>query len=200
MARRLEPDDFEFAVPTTATPSDQQVALAAALIERMQRFCKERAIRLIVVDIPTTAGPYRYGSSLPPALLEKLRAANVEYITSSVAAPGLRRRSGDPPSTRLPAHLRIHPRVDRNRNRPQDSCIPHERLERMTCRESLAEPTPADRDPRRIYLTQTAKNRQTRPMGSGKGVRQSFCLFGRSIAITQTAFRPSQTTLTSLSV
>jgi len=76
-------DDFEFAVASRLAPSDGQLALAAALIERMQRFCKQRAIRLIVVDVPTMLGPYRHGSSLSPVLLAKLQAANVEYITSS---------------------------------------------------------------------------------------------------------------------
>src|SRR6185295_7952248 len=59
-----------------------QVALAAALIERMHRFCADRHIRFIVIDIPRTLGPHRFVSSLPPVLREKLAAAQVEYISS----------------------------------------------------------------------------------------------------------------------
>ncbi len=77
------PDHFEFAVPTMRTPSNRQVLLAAALIDRMRRFCNERAIRLIIIDIPTRLGPHRYGSSLLPALRAKIKEPNVEYVISS---------------------------------------------------------------------------------------------------------------------
>lgn len=77
------PKTFEYAVPTTAKFSRHEVALTAALIQRMHRFCTERGIRLIVVDIPSFPGPYRYQSSLPPALLESLAASNIEYISST---------------------------------------------------------------------------------------------------------------------
>lgn len=73
----------EYAVPTTAgDASGYPVALTAALIERMQRFCTERGIRLIVVDIPTLEGRYGYKTSMPPELVDRLRAARVEYISS----------------------------------------------------------------------------------------------------------------------
>jgi hypothetical protein len=49
--------------------AEYQVKLAAALIERMQHFCSERGIRLIVVDIPYIlhGEPYRYYSSVTGA-------------------------------------------------------------------------------------------------------------------------------------
>jgi hypothetical protein len=75
---------IEYAVPTSATFSAYQIALAAALIERMHRFCMDHGIRFIVVDIPRSPAPYRYNSSLPPALLERLAAVRVEYISSQV--------------------------------------------------------------------------------------------------------------------
>ena len=75
---------FEYAVPTGAPISESQIALTAALIERMHRFCEDRGIRFILVDIPTVRAPYRYQSSLPPVLAEKLSKARIEYINSQV--------------------------------------------------------------------------------------------------------------------
>jgi len=73
---------FEYAVPTTATYSEYEVALAAALIERMHRFCVERGIRFIVVDIPVPATNYSYKSSLPQTLIERLAVSRIEYLSS----------------------------------------------------------------------------------------------------------------------
>lgn len=74
--------DTEYAVPTGAGPTPQQIELAAALIERMQRFCAERGIRLMVVDIPRRdyGRLYRFSSALVPALRERLDAAGIEYV------------------------------------------------------------------------------------------------------------------------
>lgn len=72
----------EYAVPTRDGPSDGEVALAARLIERMHRFCTERGVRLIVVDIPRRSGAHEYGSSLTPALQARLDSAGVEMLTS----------------------------------------------------------------------------------------------------------------------
>jgi hypothetical protein len=74
--------EFEYAIPTSASLSEYEIALAAALIERMHRFCVDRGIRFIVVDIPERLAPYRFGSSLPPALLERLKAGRIEYMSS----------------------------------------------------------------------------------------------------------------------
>jgi len=74
--------ESEYAVQTSTTVSGYPVALAAALIERMQRFCSEHGIRFIVVDIPSLSEHYHYNSSMPQELLERLTAAHVEYISS----------------------------------------------------------------------------------------------------------------------
>jgi GDSL-like Lipase/Acylhydrolase family len=73
---------FEFAVPTSATHSEYETDLAAALIERMQQFCVNQGIHFIVVDIPTMPKLYHYASSLSLSLRKKLDAAHVEYISS----------------------------------------------------------------------------------------------------------------------
>ncbi|OGC91539.1 MAG: hypothetical protein A2W25_03595 [candidate division Zixibacteria bacterium RBG_16_53_22] len=73
---------FEFAVSTSATYSDYQIDLAAALIERMQRFCANKSIRFIVVDIPIMPSLYHFTSSMPAALRARLNKAHIEYITS----------------------------------------------------------------------------------------------------------------------
>ena len=75
----------EYAVPTGTTFSQYQISLAAALIERMGKFCEERKIRFIVVDIPLSAGRYRFMSSLPPELVDRLKAARIEYVSSASA-------------------------------------------------------------------------------------------------------------------
>jgi hypothetical protein len=75
-------NEFEFAVPTSITHSEYQTDLAAALIERMQRFCTNKGIRFIVVDIPWMPSRYHFASSMSPELREKLDKAHIEYITS----------------------------------------------------------------------------------------------------------------------
>ena len=80
---RAEPTEiggFEYTIPTRVTHF--QTDLAIALIERMQRFCEQNAIRLIVVDVPAFPEPYRFTSSVPAAMVERLAAARVELITS----------------------------------------------------------------------------------------------------------------------
>lgn len=72
----------EYAVPTGTGPGAGEIALAAALIERMQRFCAERGIKLVVVDIPANPKLHRFRSSLPAPLLERLGAAGVEHIAA----------------------------------------------------------------------------------------------------------------------
>lgn len=81
-ARIAQDAQAEYAVATGATTSGYPVALTAALIERMQRFCADRGIRLIVVDIPNLSEHYHYKSSMTKELIERLTAAHVEYISS----------------------------------------------------------------------------------------------------------------------
>jgi hypothetical protein len=72
----------EYAVATRATQSDYEIALGVALIARMQRYCTEHGIRLIVVDIPQQAKAYRFAESLPPAALKALNETRTEYLSS----------------------------------------------------------------------------------------------------------------------
>jgi len=72
----------EYAVPTQSTFTPYQIALAAALIERMHKFCVDKGIRFFVVDIPMGAGRYRYKTSMPPELVARLVAARIEHIES----------------------------------------------------------------------------------------------------------------------
>ena len=81
-------DQFEYAVPTGASLSEYQINLTAALIERMHRFCEDRGIRFIVVDIPSWPAPYRFGSSLPAPLLERLKAGRIEVMSSEFLFAG----------------------------------------------------------------------------------------------------------------
>ena len=53
-----------------------------ALLERMARFCSEHKARLIVVDIPSMPGPYRFASSIPERMRERLAASGIEVIDS----------------------------------------------------------------------------------------------------------------------
>jgi hypothetical protein len=69
--------DFEYAVATKAGHSPYELSLAAALVERMQRFCQSRGIRLIVADIPRPNDPYRMVESLPPGMLN-----DIEFVDS----------------------------------------------------------------------------------------------------------------------
>jgi hypothetical protein len=55
---------FDFAVPQKAGHSEYEVQLAAALIERMQRFCESKGMRFIVVDIPRRVSPYQFSESM----------------------------------------------------------------------------------------------------------------------------------------
>jgi len=75
---------FEYAIPTAGTRSAYEIALAAALLERMHRITKDKGIRFIVVDIPDLASLRLPASSLPPQLMERLKAFGIELISSQV--------------------------------------------------------------------------------------------------------------------
>lgn len=81
-ARLAKAATAEYAVPKEAGPAPQEVALAAALIERMQRFCAAHNARFIVVDIPLRVGPEQIASSLPKGLQERLARDGIELISS----------------------------------------------------------------------------------------------------------------------
>ena len=72
----------DYAVPTHSGFEPHEVALAAALLERMQAFCKEKGIRLIVVDIPTRPAEAQFASSVPPELRSRMKAAGIEFVAA----------------------------------------------------------------------------------------------------------------------
>lgn len=74
----------EYAIPTQVNPSEREIALTASLLERMKQFCDQRGIRLIVVDLPFPESRYRFNSSLPPALRDRLKQAHIEFIDSNL--------------------------------------------------------------------------------------------------------------------
>ena len=66
----------EYAIPTTNNSSSYEIELTAALLTRMYRFCQDRDIKLIVVDIPRIPAH----SSLPPSIQDKVSDSNVARI------------------------------------------------------------------------------------------------------------------------
>jgi hypothetical protein len=60
---------FEYAVATKKGHTEQELALAAALVDRMRAFCERNGIRLIVVDIPRTGEEYSFAESIPAGAL-----------------------------------------------------------------------------------------------------------------------------------
>jgi hypothetical protein len=79
-AERTEIGGWEYTIPQRAT--QYQVDLAIALIARMQQFCERNGIRLIVVDIPARRDAYHFVPSISRPVLERLRASNIEVVTS----------------------------------------------------------------------------------------------------------------------
>jgi len=65
-----------FRTPRPLEPVDQ-TSLAAELILRMHRLCKERGVRFILIDIPTFNGPYRSRPALPDALRARLKGVEI---------------------------------------------------------------------------------------------------------------------------
>lgn len=81
-ARLEQSAKFEKSVASAADSSKYETDLAVALLERMGRFCAERRIRMIVVDIPAMPAPHRFEASLPEAVRNQLAAANIEVLDS----------------------------------------------------------------------------------------------------------------------
>ena len=74
-AKTVPDQVLEYAIPTQDTFSDYQVALASAIIGRMNDFCQKNGIRLIIVDIPQVSrlneigSSFEISSSFPASLL-----------------------------------------------------------------------------------------------------------------------------------
>jgi hypothetical protein len=73
---------FELAVAGPGHHTEGQIELAARLIERMQSFCAQHGILLLVADIPAMRGNGSR-SSLPASLTARLDAAGVERLDST---------------------------------------------------------------------------------------------------------------------
>jgi hypothetical protein len=86
---------FEYAVPTKKRHSDAEIALGAALVERMRAFCESRGIRLVVVDIPRKGDPYKLNPSVPPGALPGIElVASGELLRELDGAAELHRMHG----------------------------------------------------------------------------------------------------------
>jgi hypothetical protein len=73
---------FESAIGKAGERPQQEIDLAVGLLERMGRFCADRNIRLVVVDIPTMPAPHRFESSVPERMRHALAQAGIELIES----------------------------------------------------------------------------------------------------------------------
>jgi lysophospholipase L1-like esterase len=71
----------EYAIATQSA-SKYEVDLALALLERMQRYCREHGMRLIVVDIPSEGKGYQFADSLPSAAQRALQGQQIEFVSS----------------------------------------------------------------------------------------------------------------------
>ena len=79
---RLKQGAFEYADAKGVNFEEREIDLALALLRRMQRFCAERGIRLIVVDIPERPGPHRFASSVPQKMREAFALGGIDFIDS----------------------------------------------------------------------------------------------------------------------
>jgi lysophospholipase L1-like esterase len=79
---RPDPGQFESAVARRVSYSGDELALAAALIGRMRRFCEEISARFIVVDIPRPRAAYGFVESLPAGLLDTVTLVKSQELLS----------------------------------------------------------------------------------------------------------------------
>jgi hypothetical protein len=71
MQTRATGAPVEYALAKKHGPMARELALAAALVERMRRFCESRGIRFIVVDVPVPGGRYDFRASAPEQVFGK---------------------------------------------------------------------------------------------------------------------------------
>ena len=88
-ARLTKEAKFEKSVAAAGDSTKYEVDLTVALLERMSRFCSERKIRLILVDIPSMPAPHRFESSIPERMRAQLAAAGIEVLDSRALLGGL---------------------------------------------------------------------------------------------------------------
>ena len=69
----------EYAIPTSEEVSGYEIDLTAALLADLHRFCMDRGIGLIILDIPQVSGK----SSLPPSLRARIGELSDGYVDST---------------------------------------------------------------------------------------------------------------------
>lgn len=73
---------YAAARPDIIRPSEREIELAGAILERMQRICAARSTRFIVVDIPQLDPSGGAASSIPDALRERMARLGIESVTA----------------------------------------------------------------------------------------------------------------------
>jgi hypothetical protein len=68
----------EYAIPTSDEKSSYEIELTVALLDRLYRFCSERDIQLIIIDIPVVSGK----SSFPLAVKGRVQEFSDAYVDS----------------------------------------------------------------------------------------------------------------------
>lgn len=86
LSKEVARTQTEIAIPTKEELGDYEQDLAVALLERMYRFCRERDVTLIVVDLPRVTGPNDpIQSSVPSEVQSQMdRLADVFLPSSDV--------------------------------------------------------------------------------------------------------------------
>jgi len=73
---------FEYAIATQDQFSNYQLELAARLFERMFEYCRDRGIRLIIIDVPAPDQTGGVSSSVPEELMPTVLANSDAFIDS----------------------------------------------------------------------------------------------------------------------
>jgi hypothetical protein len=83
LARDSQAAVHEYAVPAKNSESSYEVALANVLLERMYKFCHDRDIALVIIDIPRSSGE-GIASSINPSMQATMSAYSDAYIDSKI--------------------------------------------------------------------------------------------------------------------
>ncbi len=80
---------LEYAVAETGDVGEYETRLMGALLDRTYRFCKAQGIRLIIVDVPALEEGRPFGSSIVPALEQRVRQDSDFYLASGATLADL---------------------------------------------------------------------------------------------------------------
>ncbi len=83
LARQATEQVAEYAVPQKDEYSSYEIELAAALLERMHRICRDNGITLVIVDIPLLVRDGEVVSSFPDSLQAAAREHSDIFIDST---------------------------------------------------------------------------------------------------------------------